>query len=283
MRIAWLSWSVLVAAWVPVFVACGNNSNNPLGDPGSSGDDATASSSSGSGSGGSSGSSSGSGSGGIFQMGADAGVMVADSACKAGEYTGTFTGSYSSHLILGIPLTVKGNVDLVLNQEGGDQQQCMVHGEFESCANVFTLSDGTITGVANPAMVGDASFGGYPYFCSMTGTLDCANKVLVDGWIECTYCAFDNLVDGGRACDGANVGGQFAGPLTADYDTDMLAFVNGDWNGAESLSDQMGNYYSGMGTLPDGGSLDDYLSLDGGYGFLGKFGGSGMWNAAKVP
>jgi hypothetical protein len=35
------------------------------------------------------------------------------------------------------------------------------------------------------------------------------------------------------------------------------------------------------GTMPgpDGGSIDNYLALDGGYGFLGKYGGSGAWNA----
>jgi hypothetical protein len=272
MRIAWLSWSVLVAAWVPVFVACGNSKDNPLFDDGGSpitGDDATTSSSSSS-----SGSTSGSGSGGLFQM-SEAGVMVADSACKAGKYEGSFTGNYASGLIAGIPLTVSGNVDLTLNQEGGTGMQCSIHGEFESCANVFTLSNGTITGVANKAgMIGDATIGGYPYFCSMTGTLDCAKMVLVDGWIQCTYCAFDNLIEGGTECDGANIGGHFAGPLTANYDTNMLAFVDGVWNGAEALA---GN--DGGSPGPDGGTIDDYLALDGGYGFLGKYGGSGMWNA----
>jgi hypothetical protein len=275
MRISSLKWAFLFLACSPAF-ACSSKGGSALpgGDDGGgssgSGDDGSTS--------GSSGSSSGSSSGFMFMGNSDdAGVMVADSACKAGRYLGSFTGNYASSLILGIPLTVSGNVDLVLNQEGGDEQQCQVHGEFESCSNVFTLSNGTITGVANKAgMIGDATVGGYPYFCSMTGTLDCANKVLVDGWIQCTYCAFDQLTDMGTQCDGANIGGHFAGPLTANYDTTMHAFVMGTWNGAEALAD------AGL-PGPDSGSYDNILALDGGYGFLGKFGGAGDWNATLQP
>lgn len=276
MRVVRLSWTFLVAAaGLSAFVACGNKSSSGLAGDDSEGsgssDDASGSSS---GTGGSSGTLTGSGSGGLMFQSGEAGVMVAASACKAGRYEGMFTGSYSSSLILGIPLTVTGNVDLTLNQEGGDMQMCMVHGEFETCANVFTLSNGTITGVANQGHIGEAGVGGYPYFCTMTGTLDCAKMVLVDGWIQCTYCAFDQLIDGGSECDGANVGGHFAGPLIANYDTTSHSFTDGTWNGAEALA---GN--DGGSPGPDGGTIDDYLALDGGYGFLGKFGGSGMWSA----
>jgi hypothetical protein len=274
MRTGLLASTLLVAA----FIACGTKTP-PLSDDGNGGsnpgDDASGSSS-GSGSGGAS---SGSGSGGGLPfMPNEAGVMVADSTCKAGKYEGAFAGSYSSSLVLGFPLTVTGNVDLTLNQEGGTMQTCSVHGEFESCADVFSLSNGTITGVANKAgMIGDAAVGGYPYFCALTGTLDCAKKVLVDGWIQCTYCAFDQLTEGGTECDGIGIGGHFAGPLTANYDTNALAFVGGSWNGAEALA---GN--DGGSPGPDGGSIDDYLALDGGYGF-GKFGGNGTWNATHQP
>jgi hypothetical protein len=268
------SYRALVCGlWVPSLMACGTNKDTGFAVGGgndassSPGDDASGSSSGGS--------SSGSSSGGIFQM-SDAAVMQAPSACKAGDYQGAFTGSYSSSLILGVPLTVTGDVNLTLNQAGGSQTMCMLAGEFESCANVFTLSNGTITGVANKAgSIGDAAIGGYPYFCSMTGTLDCAKKKLVGGWIQCTYCVFDQLAKGGTACDGANVGGHFAGPLTADYDTNTHAFINGTWNGAEALA---GN--DGGSPGPDGGTINDYLALDGGYGFLGKYGGSGDWGAA---
>ena len=53
----------------------------------------------------------------------------------------------------------------------------MVEGEgLESCSDVFPLSGGTITGVANQNMVGDAGVGGYPYYCTMTGTLDLVTR-----------------------------------------------------------------------------------------------------------
>ena len=204
-------------------------------------------------------------------------VMYGDSACKAGFYQGNFTGSYSSHLALGIPLSVTGNVELTLNQEGTSDKQCtvMTQGEgaiTESCNNIFTLSGGTITGVANKAgMIGDATIGGFPYYCILTGTLDCAKEELVNGWIQCTYCV-GALADGGGSCE--LFGGNFAGPLTSGYSTSMLAFTGGTWNGAESLA---GN--DGGPPYPEGGSLDMYLALDGGYGFLGKYGGSGDWGA----
>ncbi len=267
----------LIAAGISMFLACGTQTGTQFTDDGGGpalGDDASGSGS-GSGSGGSSGGS-GSSSGSLFFD--DGGVVDATilaAACQAGKYEGTFAGSYSSSLILGLPLTVTGNVDLTLNQEGSDAEVCNVSGEFESCNNVFTLSNGTITGVANKAgTIGDAAIGGYPYYCVMTGTLDCAKKRLVGGWIQCTYCAFDQLTEGGTQCDGANVGGHFAGPLTANYDPNSHTFVDGTWNGAEALA---GN--DGGAPGPDGAPIDDFLALDGGYGFLGKFGGSGTWNA----
>jgi hypothetical protein len=272
---------MLSAAGVSVFLACGSESGTPFtddgGDPVQTDDASSSGSSSGSGSSGS-----GSSSGGLFFD--DGGVVdaaILSQACKAGRYEGTFDGSYTSSLtILGFPLSVSGNVDLTLNQEGGDAQVCTVGGEFTSCSNVFTLENGTITGVANKAgTIGDAAVGGFPYFCVMTGTLDCSKKRLVGGWIQCTYCAFDNLTEGGTQCDGANVGGHFAGPLTANYDPNSHTFVNGTWNGAEALA---GN--DGAAPGPEGGTINDYLSLDGGgYGFLGKFGGNGTWNATLQP
>src|SRR5580658_6351288 len=65
------------------------------------------------------------------------------SPCKPGVYQGSFTGSYSSHLVLGMPLAVSGNVDLTLDQEGTANQMCtiMVQGEgviTEHCNDVFT-------------------------------------------------------------------------------------------------------------------------------------------------
>jgi hypothetical protein len=207
--------------------------------------------------------------------------------CKGGHYVGTFAGQYWSHIALGLPLRVTGNVDMHLNQAGTAGQQCEVKGEFEQCNNVFTLKDGTITGVADKiggSSNGGGGVGGFPYYCTMMGTLDCKAKTLVDGWIECTYCVGD-LADGGEACVNGNgfagtygTGGKFAGPLTANYDYKTLAFVGGTWNGAEALVTPSG-VYSG----PDSGQISQYISDSGTYGAAdaaSQFGGSGTWTAA---
>jgi hypothetical protein len=168
------------------------------------------------------------------------------SLCKGGHYVGTFDGSYESSYAGGIPLTVSGNVDMTLNAYGSPKQTCVFMGETDVCSNFFQLSGGTITGVANKTMIGDASVGGFPYFCFMTGTLDCKAKKLVGGWIQCVYCVVGVISDGGMGCDpsvaglGTGIAGKFAGPLTANYDTGTLAFVNGTWNGAEELAGNNG-------------------------------------------
>jgi hypothetical protein len=202
--------------------------------------------------------------------------------CKGGQYDGTFAGLYTSHLTgVGVPIPVAGNVDLTLDQAGSAGTQCKLAGEFEDCSNVFTLQNGTITGIADQAQIGDAGVGGFPYFCTMTGTLDCKGKKLVNGWVQCTYCV-GPLADGGMACSLLNgvagttgVGGHFAGPLTANYDYGTLSFVNGTWNGAEALA---GN--DGGSPTPDGGPISNYLSDSGLYLGPNDFGGSGTWNAA---
>jgi hypothetical protein len=135
--------------------------------------------------------------------------------------------------------------------------------------------------VAN--QIGDSGLGGFPYFCYMSGTLDCAKKKLVGGWIECVYCVVgvieDSGTDAGMACApsvaglGSGVYGNFAGPLTADYDTGKFELVNGTWNGAEALA-----HNNGMMPGPEGGPVTNYLALDGGYGF-NSYGGAGTWNA----
>jgi hypothetical protein len=201
--------------------------------------------------------------------------------CKGGEYDGTFAGLYTSHLTgVGIPIPVTGNVDMTLEQEGTGQATCMLVGEASKCSDLFSLQDGTITGIADATMVGDATVGGFPYFCTMTGTLDCKGKKLVDGWIQCTYCV-GPLADGGMACSLLNgvagttgVGGHFAGPLTANYSYETFSFIMGTWNGAESLA---GN--DGGSPGPEGGPLSNYLSDSGLYLGPGDFGGSGTWNA----
>jgi hypothetical protein len=276
----------------PAFVACGSKGTTGFPGVGSS------SSSGGGDDGGGSGSSSGypvdDGSSPILALGdADMQGGSGSSKCKGGLYQGTFAGSYSSSLTLvGLPLTVTGNVELQLHQEGSSTQNCMLAGETVKCSDVFTLQDGTITGVAN----GNDAGGGYPYFCVMTGTLNCEKGVLVGGWIDCTYC-LGALNDGGMSCMAGGTGGgkgggmatgaggQFGGPLTASYDTNTLAFVNGTWNGSEALVG-MGVWYGPDGG-PDGAPVENFLS-DSGYG-LGMcmlsncgqtlYGGSGTWGA----
>lgn len=213
----------------------------------------------------------------------DGGVIIQSGPCKGGHYDGTFKGSYTSHLTgVGIPIPVTGNVDMTLEQQGGADMTCHPAGEIPvPCNEVFTLKNGTITGVADALKVKDAAAGGFPYFCTMTGTLDCSTKKLIDGWIQCSYCV-GPLADGGMSCKLLNgvagttgVGGHFAGPLTADYNVATFSFVNGVWNGAEALA---GN--DGTMPGPDGGSISDYLTKDGGI-YLGPnhFGGVGTWNA----
>lgn len=234
-----------------------------------------------------------------------------NSMCKGGFYEGQFGGLYSSHLtIIGANIPVVGDVQLTLQQMGSGQQTCTFEGESERCSDIFSVQNGHITGTAD---------GFAPYYCTLTGTLGCKEKKLVDGWINCTYCAFGPLNDGGMSCalggsgagmaDGGltGLGGQFAGPLTADYfytstggdggagaidgggsgppafgtvppplGANSADYDPGSWNGSEALAG-----YSGMGPLPDGGTLGDYIS-DAGYGRIGvanDFGGYGWWYA----
>jgi hypothetical protein len=213
------------------------------------------------------GSSSGSSSGG---SGPGSGVDAdTEGPCEGGQYAGALGGSYTSHLTgAGIPVSMTGNVNMTLDQEGSDDQACMLFGEVTRCSDLYDLRDGTITGVAN----GNGAGGGFPYLCTMTGTLGCAEKKLVNGWIQCTYCA-GPPADGG-ACASSGVGGQFAGTLTANYDTTTHTFVMGTWNGAEALA---GN--DGGSPGPDGGPPSSYLSDSGTYLAPGDFGGSGTWSA----
>jgi hypothetical protein len=275
-------WVAAIGVWVPVVIACGakNGTFQPPGgdDSGASvtGDDGSTS--------GSTSSSSGSTYLPLLNL-ADAQVMTADSKCKGGHYQGSFTGTYTSSLTgVGFPIPVSGNVDMTLYQEGSAMMTCTLNGEMEDCSNYFSLQNGTITGVADGTVTEAGITGGFPYFCKMTGTLDCAAQKLVNGWIECTYCV-GQLADGGMMCAplisgiGGGIGGMFAGPLTAGYDYTTLAFTNGTWNGAEALCPNM-VCNDGMPPFPDGGkSVYNYISDSGTYLGPGDFGGSGTWTA----
>jgi hypothetical protein len=293
------SWSSLAGGAMLLALSAGCSSKNSalLGD----GDDGGGGGSLGSASSG--GSASGSSSG-VFEQADGSAGTGGDSNCKGGFYEGQFGGLYSSHItVFGINIPVTGDVRLTLQQMGDGMQTCTFEGESEKCSDIFSVQNGTITGVADAIHTGDASFGGFPYFCTLTGTLGCAEKKLENGWIECTYCIGD-LADGGMSCvngDGLagtiGTGGQFAGPLTADYfysnpdggagppqlgsEPPPVGNDPGSWNGAESLSNQHGEFYSGRGPLPDGGTLSNYID-DAGYGQIGAmndFGGDGWWFA----
>jgi hypothetical protein len=292
---SWRSWTGGALLFV-VTVGCSpkNTALSVDGDDGGGtlgpGDDAGASSGSG-------------GPSGIFDQPDGSVATGGDGNCRGGFYEGQFGGLYSSHITLfGINIPVTGDVRLTLQQMGDGMQDCTFEGESEKCSDIFSVQNGTITGVADQVHTADASFGGFPYFCTLTGTLGCKEKKLENGWIECTYCLGD-LADGGMSCvngDGVGgtigTGGQFAGPLTADYfytspdgggppqlgtEPPPLGNDPGSWNGTEALSNQRGMFYSGMGPLPDGGTLSNYIS-DAGYGKIGAmddFGGYGWWYA----
>jgi len=279
MRSQWAFWIAAPLAWV---AACSSASQGLVQDSLDSGRGVENSDDSGTT--GSGFASSSSGGGGAFAPSGDGSVPVDESSlCKGGHYTGTFTGSYNSHLTgIGIPIPVVGNVDMTLEQEGTAGEQCMLEGElYEKCSDVFSLRNGTIRGVADEGHIKEAGVGGFPYFCTMTGTLDCEGKKLVNGWIQCTYCV-GPLADGGEACSLLNgvagttgVGGHFAGPLTANYDYGTFSFVDGAWNGAEALA---GN--DGGSPGPDGAPIADFLSDSGKYSGPKDFGGAGTWKAS---
>jgi|SRR5579884_1268302 len=168
--------------------------------------------------------------------------------CKAGHYTGTFAGTYSSFLtFVGVPIPVTGDVELTLEQSAGG-------GEFQ-----YVISNGTVSGTADGILA--------QYQCDIVGTLDCSTRTLVGGGLRnCTYCV-GAFADDAGTCLGA--AGHFEGPLTADYDVVTSSFVNGTWNGSEQIAD-------------DGGIPDGAIS-DAGYGGLANYGGSGTWTAQYSP
>src|SRR5258708_21508053 len=107
------------------------------------------------------------------------GTGTANSMCKGGFYEGQFGGLYSSHLmLLGFNIPVTGDVRLTLQQMGTGIKTCTVADETSSCSSFFSVENGTIDGVADNL---------FPYHCSLTGTLSCPKKKLVNGWINCTY------------------------------------------------------------------------------------------------
>jgi hypothetical protein len=202
--------------------------------------------------GGDDGSGVGSEAGGLLPPLFDGGLLIqsdgstAAGSCKAGHYTGTFAGTYSSFLtFVGVPIPVVGNVDLTL------QQSVTSDGEFP----MYTISNGTVSGTADGIVA--------QYQCDIVGTLDCRAKKLVNGGLRnCVYCVGTFFDDAG-SCLG--VAGSFEGPLAADYDTSTFSFVNGTWNGSEEIAD-------GSAMVSDSGYLGP-----------GNYGGNGTWSAQYTP
>jgi hypothetical protein len=245
----------------------GTCSSAAAGDEGTAGDDATSSDAAAESGGDAAPDATGDGQGPDVAPDAGGDGAIADAAdandvpCANGQYTGPFVGNFTSHLTtIGIPIPIEATVDVTLRQEGN--------------SDLFALQNGTISGAANASKSGDATVVGFPLACTMTGTLDCDSRQLVDGWIQCIYCV-GPLADGGTSCSLGGAGGGFAGPVTASYDPGTLSFVMGTWNGAEALR---GN--DGGSPGPDGGPPSNYLS-DAGYFGPGEFGGSGAWSATK--
>lgn len=180
----------------------------------------------------------------------DGDLVNAPGGCKPGHYTGSFTGLYSSYLtVAGVPIPVAGDVSLDLDQSN--------NGEF------YTISNGRVDGTADAA---------FPYWCEIVGTLNCKTKKIEDGALRnCSYCVgFGVLPDAGPSDDAglvcAGVEGHFNGPLTADYDSSIHAFVNGTWAGSESTE-------AGAARDAGGGCKAGPV----------EYGGCGTWSAQYAP
>jgi hypothetical protein len=189
----------------------------------------------------------------------DGDLVNAPGGCKAGHYTGSFNGVYSSFVtFIGLPLDVSGNVDLYVDES--------TNGEY------YTISNGHVSGVASlfdggGLFGGDGGGGGIPYSCDVVGTLNCKTKKIDNGMIQnCAYCV--GIEDDAGNCFG--IEGNFAGPVTADYDSSIHAFINGTW--AANEVDESGVPLNAIvDASADSGALCSYG--------LFTYGGCGTWSA----
>jgi hypothetical protein len=183
---------------------------------------------------------------------ADVVGLLEGPACKLGNYTGAFTGTYTSYLAASSnSLSVVGQVDLTLGFDLGEN--C-----GEGCPPIppCIIKSGVISGMAN---------GIYPFSCEVTGELTPYTLTSLDNaFASCRYCAVGPTPDGG----GCALYGHFEGPVTAAFDSQTSSFVDGAWRGYEEAAlDDAG--------LPDGGSISD----SGLYVGPGSYGGTGTWSA----
>jgi hypothetical protein len=136
-------------------------------------------------------------------------------SCKAGHYSGSFTGMYASGLtFVGVPIPVAGNLSLTLAQSAD--------GEF------FEITGGHICGTAD---------GLFPFKADVSGTLDCKTGQLVNGTLTngAYYLGLPGIP-----------GGTFDGPFPATYDKISHSFT-GTWKVYEPKSANPPPIYGGNG------------------------------------
>jgi hypothetical protein len=178
--------------------------------------------------------------GGPQDSGAGFGTLgdATTATCKAGLYTGTFTGTYASSAAFGIPASVGGNISMTLQQNASGGE-----------VSVYAIENGSLSGLAN---------GKVPFYCSLVGTVDCASKKLVGGTLDCTYCVEGTLADGGSCSQR----GHPRGTLDGNYDLATYSFVDGRWNVSEELIDggailNEAGAYGGLGDYGGSGTWKD--------------------------
>lgn len=130
--------------------------------------------------------------------------------CKAGHYTGAFTGTYmTAATIFPLPVPVTGNIDLTLVQTANGE--------------IFEITNGKLAGTADLIV---------PFSADLVGKLDCRVSKLDPSTA---------LKNGSYIFLGIPIG--FEGPFLGDYDKKASAFVNGTWDIKE-----MNPMYGGTGS-----------------------------------
>jgi hypothetical protein len=177
-------------------IACGSSKPDLTDD----GDAGTASDAGGSSSsGGSSGASSSGGSSGVFS-GGDTGMGMGTGNCQTGMYTGTFSCGFIYDPDASMPdaagsFTITGSLSFVLKQSTSGEL-----GE-DTASGTFDLNAGLTSGSA-----------------TLGGTLECGSGQFTGALTMGTYSVFFGIFTG-----------DFAGPLTSDYNGTTFSFVNGTW------------------------------------------------------
>ena len=148
----------------------------------------------------------------------DAGPRPASSEpqCKAGYYTGEFTGKYKPGAFgLGIGESLL-EVDIMGEMSNGRPALAMTLEENASNAGgefyTFTVGNGCMTGVAKAVGTNN------PFVARLTGDLDCNTGQFV-GTLEGRYTLLDLM----------GLEFKFKGPLTAKFDVPSSSLKEGAW------------------------------------------------------